>query len=559
MRRTLFAFTILFACLFLVPFTTAAESVNVTLYETGRITSYFDQYWVVNVDGNITIDNPTDRDLYEVAIRFDIDSLVIIDVGNTGYLSASSITIPRIPPNTTIRIPYTIVGISLLDPALPTDGVLYTGLTKFTPVIYSDSFGQLQKSNLEDETLTGRPGRLISVELRNPTGFEFTVNSLRVFKTPELDPNQIIDEWNLVNSSDPLTISPDQLFVRDILDRDSAEGQVYWLDVDVFISRVQFIDVSNVTRYTELNLTIPPEFLNYTLNETNATNRSLIDAPILFVRKLSDQQVVLVGKPVTLSLIVNNYAQKILTVSMSDALPPGFTFLGGDGWSLRDSTLSWSGTVSAKNAVVLTYQAELTDTTTAGFDFFESAVARYDSDTAYSNTVPFIRQFVPAQRVYVQKKLRFEGDDVVAVTITVQNLGSSSIDNLILKEYLQDDDAFSQISIAPDEKGLWSIPSIDAGETFEVVYYTTRDSQLNFLPSLFGVPEAEVFRSLVLESVISTAWERVRTKSLEVIGILLLICLPVAYLAFKGKMGGSGGSGVVPTTKTPVVPVPQQK
>jgi hypothetical protein len=214
--------------------------------------------------------------------------------------------------------------------------------------------------------------------------------------------------------------------------------------------------------------------------------------------------------------------------------------------------------VSAKNAVVVSYQASLEDSTTAGFDFFDSASVAYGDDVAYSNTVPFIRQFVPSQRLYVQKKLRFEGDDAVAVTITVQNLGSSSVDNLLLKEYLQDDDAFSQISVAPDEKGLWTIPSIAAGDTFEVVYYTTRDSQLNFLPSLFGVPNADVLRSLVLESVISTAWERVRTKSLEVIGILLLICLPIAYFVFKGK-GGGGSSGSSTTQKAPVVPVPPQK
>lgn len=544
MRRSFVSFTFFLFAAILLSSSVFADSVDVTIYETGRVTSYFNQYWVVNVDGYLTIENPTDRDLFEVGIRFDISSLAIIDTNNTGFLSNNAITISRIPANTTISIPYMIVGISLVDPALPEKGVLYTGLTKFVPVIYSDTFGQLQKANLEDETLTGRPGRLISVELRNPTGFEFTINSLRVIKTPTLDPNQILDEWVIIDEMTPLIISPDQLFVRDILDRNSAEGQVYWLDADVFISRVEFIDRSNVTRYSEVNLTIPPEFLNYTANETNETNRSLIESPVLFIRKLADQQVAVVGVPVTVSVIANNFAQRMITFEMTDALPPGFTFVGGDGWREVSGRLVWSGTLSARNAAVISYEAVLEDTSTAGFDFFEASVARYEGRTVYSNTVPFVRQYVPSQRVYVQKKIRFEGRDSVVVTITVQNLGSTALENVLLKEYLQENDVFSQISVAPNEKGLWTVPIVAPGESFEVTYYTTRDSQLNFLPSLFGVPNAEVLRSLVLESVISNAWERVRTQTLEVVGVLLLIFLPVLYFVFKGKMGG--GSGTAP-------------
>jgi hypothetical protein len=539
----------------------ASDSVDVTIVEGGRITSYFNQYWVVNVDGNVTIANPTARDLFEVSIRFDIGSLAIIDVDSTGQLLSGSINIPRIPANSTVRLPYTIVGISLTDPALPAKGVLYTGLTKFAPVIYSDTFGQLQKANLENENLTGRPGRLISVELRNPTGFQFTINSLRVIKTPQLDPNQILAEWSLVNTTNPLTLSPDQLFVRDILDRDSAEGLVYWLDADVFISRVRFIDVSNVTRYTEMNLSIPPEFLNYTLNETNASNRSALVTPTIALRKVADQQVVVADRPLAVSLVINNYAQRLIDVSVADPLPPGFMFVDGAGWTQRpDGSLSWRGTVSAKNAVVPQYRIRLNDTSTSGFDFLDAARVNYESVTMYSNTVPFIRQFLPTQRLYVQKKIRFEDDDAVAVTITVQNLGSTGVRDVLLKEYLQDADVFSQISVAPDEKGLWSIPFIAPGDTFEVTYYTTRDSQLNFLPNLYGVPNGEILRSLVLENVISSAWTRVRTRSLEIVGVLLLLSLPVLYFVFKGNIRGKGGGGAtVAQVPSPSAPTSQQK
>lgn len=527
----------------------ALDAVQVTITEAGRVTSYFDQYYVVNVDGNVSVSNPTDRDLFEVQIRFDLGSLSIISSDENDYISSTDLTIPRIPANSTVVTSYNIVGISLSEPALPDKGVLYTAMTQLEPVIYSDTFGQLQKANLEDESITGRPGRLVSVTLRNPTGFEFTVNSLRVLKTPTLDPNNILFEWKLVNSTDPLTISPDALFVRDILDRNSSEGIVYWLVADVFISRVEFIDASNVSRYTQLNLTIPPELLNYTFNETNESLRILKEDPGLYVRKFADRQIVTSSEPVKLSLIVNNYAADLITYSVADILPPGFTFIGGDGWIEKDGNLAYVGKISAKNANVLTYTAILNDTSSAGLDFFDAATIKYGSKTIYSDRVRFIRQYVPSQRIYVQKRLLFTGDDEVTVTITVQNLGSTSVNNLLVKDYLEDSDVFSQITEVPDEKGLWTIKSLAAGETWEVSYSTTRQTQLNILPNVYGVPSADVLRSLVLDNVIASAWQRVRTNLTEVIGITLLLGLPITYFVLKRRLQnrppkGEGGESI---------------
>jgi hypothetical protein len=529
-----------------VPAVHADDAVNVVLEESGRITNYFDEYYVVNVDGNISVENPTDRDLYEVQIRYDIGSLAIIEGGSTSYLSPTDLSIPRIPANSTVKIPYNIVGISLTDPALPDSGVLYTGITKFAPVIYSDTFGQLQKANLENESLTGRPGRLISVELRNPTGFQFTINSLRVQKTPTLDPNAVLQEWWLVNESEPLTISPDALFVRDILDRNSSEGQVYWLIADVFISRVEFIDVSNVTRFTQQNLSIPPELLNYTFNETNESARLLREDPGLYVRKFADVQIVPTYTPVTIRFIVNNFDTDLIEYTMRDTVPPGFEFLGGEGWVQRGAFIEYKGSVSGRNAAVPSYQTQLTDSTTAGLDFFDAATITYNGRTTYSDRVRFIRRYVPSQQVYVQKRLRFETDEDVLVTITVQNLGSTTLSNVLLKDYLEEADVFSQISQVPEEKGLWAIASIASGETWEVSYYTTKQTQLNVLPNLFGVPNTDVLRSLVLESVIANAWQRVRSSGLELIGLTLLVGLPIAYFVLKKRIHAQPPSGGAP-------------
>ncbi len=519
----------------------AAETVTVDITETGRITSYFNQYWVVNTDGNITINNPTDRDLYSVEIRFDLGSLTLIETSDTSYFQGNVMLVNRVPANTTISASYNIVGISLVDPALIGKGILYSAMTRLNPVIYSDSFGTLMKANLENETITGRPGRLISVTLRNPTAFQYTIVSLQVFKTPELDPNNQMNAWYIVNSSDQRTVDPDSIFVHDFIDPDSAEGEVYWLSADVYISRVTFVDHSNISRYTELNLTVPPELLNYSINTSNGSNRSRASVNEIYVKKLADRQLVTSDAPVQLSFIVNNFAAKLFDYTITDELPPGFSFTGGTGWSESNGILTYKGTVGGKSVALPTYSATLIDTDSAGLDYFASAKVVYNEQgktttkTVYTDTIPFIRQYMPNKKIYVQKRLIYEDDDTVTVTIVVQNLGAAPVQGLLLREYLEDSDVFSEISQAPAEKGLWEIKELKNGELWEVTYKTTTDTQLNILPGLFGVPSSDVLKSLVLENIISSAWEAVRTAGIELAGIGLLIGLPIVWFFLRKK------------------------
>ncbi len=526
--------------LLLVPFALGADTVTVTLQEGGKITSYFDQYWVVNVDGNITINNPTDRDLFSVELRYDLGPLVLIETSDTTYFQNGQFLVARIPANSSVEASYNIVGIGLADPTLLDKGVLYSSMTQLSPVIYSDSFGSLMKANLENESHTGRPGRLITVNLRNPTSFEYTILSLRVFKTPDIDPNQILDEWWIINSTDGYVVSPDNIYVHDFIDPDSAEGEVYWLQTNVYISRVTFVDDSNITRYSEVNLSIPPELLNYTINTTNASNRSFGGFTEVYVKKLADKQIVTTSEPVQISFIINNLAQKLYDYTLTDELPPGFSFVQGDGWAEQDGKLIYIAQLSAKAAAVPSYTAALVDADAAGLDFFPAGRVDYTekgkaTKTAYSDTVPFIRQYLPNKKIYVQKRIVNEGEDSVSVTISVQNLGPVPVTNLLLKEYLADSDVFSAITQAPSEKGMWEIPEIKSGELWEVTYTTTQDTNVNILPGLFGVPASDVLKSLVLENIISNAWEAVKTATIEIAGIGLLLGLPFLWFFLRKK------------------------
>ena len=125
--------------------------------------------------------------------------------------------------------------------------------------------------------------------------------------------------------------------------------------------------------------------------------------------------------------------------------------------------------------------------------------------------------------------------DRVAVSLTVQNLGQTVLSGARLKEFLLDDDLFSEMTAVPESKGVWLVPALASGDTWSVSYVTERGDSLTRLPSLYGVPAHSVLRSLVFENVVSEAWEFVRTNWVEFLGVSLLVMLPLVY--FAGRRG----------------------
>jgi hypothetical protein len=295
------------------------------------------------------------------------------------------------------------------------------------------------------------------------------------------------------------------------------------------------------------------------VNTTNQTGREANVVTELYVKKFTDRQIVTVNAPVTVSVLVNNFAAKLFDFTVTDQLPPGFQFVSGEGWKQQGQNLVYTGKVSSKNVVIPSYLAVLNDSDSAGLDYFPASVVTYVSDgsgkTVYSDTVPFIRQYLPNQRIFVQKKLSYQANDEVLVTLTVQNLGSTTLRDLLLKDYLEDADVFSQISQQPDEKGLWTIKELKANEVWEVSYLTTTDTKLTILPGLYGVASSDVLKSLVLEAVVSSGWEAAKKAAVEIVGIGLLFGLPILYFVLR-KRPPRGNSSSAPALEEGSAPAP---
>ncbi len=510
---------LIICALILLPVALASDPVRVEIEETGKITNYLDTYWVVQVNGSGTIYNPSDSDLFDVRLFYDLLGLDILDLGGDATIDQNSLSFRRIPAFSSRDFSYAIIGITTEPPTLRNRGVLYTGLSKRTTRIYSDIFGELQKAPLEDSTVTGRDGRLISVTLQNPTTLQYTIESLRVFKTPLLDPNQILDEWQVVDSDSPRILDANGFFVHDILDYNSAEGLVYWLESEVYISRVDLFDNNTLERFTEEDLLVPIEELNFTNQTLNRTSEFL-SADYAIRKRISDT-IAVPGEPVTVMLILYNFGERIQRYAVEDTLPTGF---------MSNNDLRWQGDLPARNSVVLSYETTLEDTDTAGFDVFPRATLRADGKTFFSQEIPFVRQFIPDERIYIQKRVSLRDDDKVRITLRVQNLGVNPLSGSTLVEYLDDHHLFSEITELPESRGQWRVPVIAPGGTWEVSYITEQNGPLTRLPTLYGVSSQNVLRSIVVDNIVREGWVFARQNRIELFGITLVVLLPLVYL-----------------------------
>ena len=517
---------LLLVVLLILPLASAnTESLELVINEQGKITNYLNTYWVVNVQGEGTLTNPSNSDLFDVRLFFDVVGLPVLEGPGDGTFDGTSLYFRRVPRGDSVTFSYEIIGIAVQPPTLQNRGVLYSGFAKREPRIYSDVFGRLQKAPMEESSITGRDARLISVTFDNPSNLQYTIEELRVIKTPQLDPNQELNRWEIVNPSDPRTLPGGGFFVEDFLDDDAEEGEVYWLQSDVYISNVDLIDQSNLTRVTEQNLTVPVESLNFTNVSSNETLDTI--TPRYALRKSVSNTFVVPGEPVRVTLRLYNFEPSLVRYDISDSLPAGFS---------SEQDLSWQGEIPAREAVEITYDAVLERSVLAGLDSFPAAQGTIAGVSVRSQPVSFVRRFSADNQLYVQKSIEHIDDSFSRVTISIRNLGSNVVRDVTVRERLGEGAEFSQITQQPQSRGVWVVDEVSPGGSWEVSYVTQSGDWVQNLPSIFGVPAESVLRTLLLENVVREGWSFVRTRGIEVFGITVLVLVPA--LLFLGRRYG---------------------
>jgi len=535
-------FCILLILLLCQGYALADTRLIMNISESGKITSYFDTYWVVNVEGNVIITNPFNNSFDYLKFKFNLGTLTIIEDNQTDYVNPGEIYVPYIDAQESIEFDYVIRGISGYDPQENNRSVLRTAIGNERASLFTFLISNIKKSEIENRTIDTAEvkgtadRRLITVTLENPSDIQQNVSLVKVLKTPSQDPNNLLDSWYFPIGGDPILIPPRTSWVEDIIDYNSSDGEVYWLATEAQTDTVPLLVEDHIIRrFTEKDLynveNASLEEQEYLQNLTHYLEH------LMYMKKSVSQSRMIPGDLVEITVKVNNFAPINRYVNLTEQIPTGFTVLdsGGSNYTTGQS-LFWSHKVNPDSSKIFTYQLEFSDNESVGLDYFEPAILKYENETLYSERLPFIRQYIPEKKIYIQKKLRYSVSDEIVVQIQLQNLGESSINNLYVKEFLGANDVFREISVAPESKGRWKIPVLEKGEIWEVTYVTNENEAVNLLPEVYGVDKKIILKTLVFENIIRNEWYVPAVKVVEIFAPVFILGFIIFYFVYHRRV-----------------------
>jgi len=513
--------------------------INIT--ETGKITSYYDEYWVVQVEGNMLIHNPWNSSLDFLKWRYDLGTLTIIEDNNTDHLKPWELHIPYMAPGDTINIGYEIRGISAYDPMWQNNSVLASAMRHHRATLYTFMISNIRKSEIENETIDRgdvrsiAERRLITVTLDNPSDLRQNITQIKVIKTPEQDPNNEIESWIFPEGPESIVIQPRSIWTEDIVDYNSSEGEVYWLSTDVVTDTIPIVVGSHfIWRYTEEDL--------YNVENASVGEKEYLEnitqylEHLMYLKKTVSKTHLMPLDEITVSVKINNFAPISRYHNLSETLPSGFVVKDSGGANAStENSLFWRGRLNPDSTTLVRYRLQFVDNESLGLDYFEPAIVMYENETLYSERIPFIRQYIPDKKIFIQKKLRYSLNDEIVVQLQLQNLGEADIEDLYVKEFLGANDVFREISIQPVEKGRWHIPLLKREEVWEVTYVTNDNPAVNLLPEVYGVDRKIVLKTLIFENVIRNEWLSPAMHYIEILAPLFALGFIVFYFVYRHR------------------------
>ncbi len=527
---------------FLLPGIVCAERLELNITESGKITSYYDEYWVVQVDGNLNIHNPFNNSFDYLKWGYDLGTLTIVEDNATDYLKPWDIYIPYIGPYQTINIGYEIRGISAYDPMWQNHSVLRSAMRDYKANLYTFMVSNIKKSDIENQTIDTSDiksvanRRLVTVSLENPSDLSQNITSVKVIKTPEGDPNDELETWTFPEDTGQIVVKPHDKWMKDIIDYNSSEGEVYWLSSDVVTDTVPLVIGDQfIRRFTQDDLF---NVANASLDEQEyLDNITQYLEHLMYLKKTVSESVLMPGDKVSVDIKINNFAPISRNFNLTESLPTGFKILdAGNGSRKANNSLTWTGKINPDSTRLIHYDLKYTDNVSLGLDFFEPAVVKYENETLYSERIPFIRQYIPDKKIFIQKKLRYSLNNEIVVQLQLQNLGEADIQDLYVKEFLGANDVFSEISVQPESKGMWHIPLLKKNEVWEVTYVTDDNAEVNLLPEVYGVDKKIVLKTLIFENVIKNEWLDPAIQFMEIFAPLFIMGFIIFYFVYRRRV-----------------------
>lgn len=515
---------------------------TVDIQETGSILDYYHIYYIVEVEGSVTITNEKNHHIYGIEIPMTVGTLSFVESSLTSYMTPEGIKIPFLEAGQSVTVDYNIFGITTVD---VTEEYISDGASVFTNLMdereayfRSDLWIELDKG--EVEKLGKRPkSREMEVAIINPTSLEYDITNIQVLRTDDEDINNPNKLWNF---DDKIRIYGGETWRRSF--QDTGDGMkhdsVYWFVVDHDLANefLNLIENNDILIFDENDMNVVPGPEEPELPPGEDITKPLFTRTKVFIRKVIEPNRVFPGDIVNVTLIVTNLDVESKQVSLRDYLPDGFEIYDvplSDFLVDRDN-LRWDIVVNRDTSRVVNYAVRFIDESSIGLDYFPEAKATYDDGQANSPRVPFIKQFIPQQKLYVQKNVRRISPDVAEITISVRNLGEAELDNLVIKDYLDAENMFSEITEQPSSKGVWELPILAKDEMWVVTYKTDNHQNLQRLPLVFGIDEANVAKTLIIDNLVANSMLTPSfTFIIEIIGIIVLILFPILMILMYRK------------------------
>ena len=262
-------------------------------------------------------------------------------------------------------------------------------------------------------------------------------------------------------------------------------------------------------------------------------NQDIDVTDTLLLKKAVDKTVVRSGEEFIVYLTIVNVGDIDLdSMKIFDELPSGYEIKDiSDKVKISGSSLEFDlDSLDAFSSKTISYTL-VNNNGISGITYLKPSELIYLNESVFSEGVLVINDLLPDKKIFIQKEVDIINEDFARITLRVRNLGSISIEDLLVTDDIPDDVIIKEISQLFFERGSWKINTLLPGEEWEVSYLVERNPTLDNLPKVFGIEQENVYGTLISSAEIVTIFQE-KPRTIEKVGLVVSVGLLIFYLLF---------------------------
>lgn len=538
-------FLILFSLVFFLISTINAVDIIAEVSENVTVTDIGSNEYSILANGVISFTNPSlEHTVYEFRLPIELDSFVNIGPSvstNDFDYTSSSVKGYIIDPNQTISTNYTIYGVINFN--------AYNNLTlnnismlehysNFSFEFVPQPYVKLDKPEREDNA-TLNSTRVVTAEIINPTDFEFLVRNLSIYKTTTSDP--FFNNGSIVKQVSNLFMVPYTNRFVDYIDTQSQASSVYWLSSDIIL------DYSLTSSSSGVFVPFSPSSSGGGGGGNSGGSESVgaefiedVDGEIpkqnsLIIRKNSNSTSLKNSDEFEVTVvIVNNNDFSLTELELVEEIPSEFKVIetSEEGEISNDQIMFTIPGIKAYGRYEVSYTLT-NNVNITGVKYLKPSTLNYKDELFFSEGVALLYGIDEKKKVFIQKEVNELDDKFDRVTIRLRNLGTVSVEDLLVTDLIEEDALIRQISqvFHENKRGVWNIKELKPGEEWEVSYLIEKESDTSTLPNVFGIEKSEVFGILISSKEVVLQFNE-ESVQIEKIGLGVALGIVLFYLLF---------------------------